>query len=209
MIPSEGRKCTIWIRMHILLFAALALMAPIVSPAQEHLGKTLAQWRADLDKSSQIDRLLAIRSIGEMAIGQQPGAAEALFESIGHEDGSVRYWAAVAAIHLSDLGGDAQALLPEALRDPVPEVRVQAARALVGTTAEPEALRTLGELLSHRNRGVRLQAVHAADAIKGRAAPLVRQLQAAMEDEFDYVQRVARHALWTLEQRPCPYRECE
>ncbi|MCY4536457.1 MAG: HEAT repeat domain-containing protein, partial [Bryobacterales bacterium] len=146
---------------------------------------------------------------GEMAIGQQPGAAEALFESIGHEDGSVRYWAAVAAIHLSDLGGDAQALLTEALRDPVPEVRVQAARALVGTTAEPEALRTLGELLSHRNRGVRLQAVHAADAIKGRAAPLVRQLQAAMEDEFDYVQRVARHALWTLEQRPCPYRECE
>ena len=195
--------------MQILLVAALALMAPIVNPAQEHLGKTLAQWRADLDKSSQIDRLLAIRSIGEMAIGQQPGAADALLESIDHEDGSVRYWAAVAAIHLSGLGPDAQALLTEALTDPMPEVRVQAARALIGTTAEPEALRTLGELLSHRNRGVRLQAVHAADAIKDKAAPLVSQLQVATEDEFDYVQRVARHALWTLQERPCPYRECE
>jgi len=195
--------------MRSLLVAALALMAPAVSPAQEHLGKTLAQWRADLDSAEQIDRLLAVRSIGEMAIGQRAGATEAILESLGHEDGSVRFWAAVASIRLPALDADAQALLTNALADPVPEVRIQAARALVGTVAEPEALETLAGLLSHRNRGVRLQAVHAADAIKDKAAPLVKELQAATEDEFDYVQRVARHALWTLEQRPCPYRQCE
>jgi len=195
--------------MRIVLVAALVLIAPAVGPAQEHLGKTLAEWRADLDSAVQIDRLLAARAIGEMAIGQQAGAAEAILESLNHEDGSVRYWAAVATIHLPALDADAQALLKEALGDPVPEVRVQAARALCGTAAEPEALRTLAELLSHRNRGVRLQAVHAADAIKDKAAPLVKELQAATDDEFDYVQRVARHALWTLEQRPCPYRQCE
>ncbi|MDE0109883.1 MAG: HEAT repeat domain-containing protein [Bryobacterales bacterium] len=195
--------------MRIVLVVALVLMAPAVGPAQEHLGKTLDQWRADLDSAEQIDRLLAARAIGEMAIGQQAGATEAILESLGHEDGSVRFWAAVATIHLPALDADALALLKEALADPVPEVRVQAARALVGTPAEPEALRTLAELLSHRNRGVRLQAVHAADAIKDKAAPLVKELQAATEDEFDYVQRVARHALWTLEQRPCPYRQCE
>lgn len=195
--------------MRILLVAALVLTAPTVGLAQEHLGKTLDQWRADLDSAEQIDRLLAVRSIGEMAIGQQAGATEAILESLGHEDGSVRFWAAVATIHLPALAADARALLKNALGDPVPEVRVQAARALVGTAAEPEALRTLAGLLSHRNRGVRLQAVHAADAIKNKAAPLVKELQAATEDEFDYVQRVARHALWTLEQRPCPYRQCE
>lgn len=195
--------------MRIVLVAALVLMAPAVGPAQQHLGKTLAEWRADLDSAEQIDRLLAARAIGEMAIGQQAGATEAIVESLGHEDGSVRFWAAVATIHLPALDADAQALLKKALGDPVPEVRVQAARALVGTAAEPEALRTLAELISHRNRGVRLQAVHAADAIKDKAAPLVEELQAATEDEFDYVQRVARHALWTLEQRPCPYRQCE
>lgn len=195
--------------MRIVLVAALVLIAPAVGPAQEHLGKTLAEWRADLDSAVQIDRLLAARAIGEMAIGQQAGATEAILESLSHEDGSVRYWAAVATIHLPALDADAQALLKKALGDPVPEVRVQAARALCGTAAEPEALRTLAELLSHRNRGVRLQAAHAADAIKDKAAPLVKELQAATEDEFDYVQRVARHALWTLEQRPCPYRQCE
>lgn len=195
--------------MRILLVAALVLTAPAVGPAQEHLGKTLDQWRADLDSAEQIDRLLAVRSIGEMAVGQQAGATEAILESLGHEDGSVRFWAAVATIHLPALGADAQALLNEALGDPQPEVRIQAARALIGTAAEPEALRTLAELLSHRNRGVRLQAVHAVDAIEDKAAPLVRELQAATNDEFDYVQRVARHALWTLEQRPCPYRQCE
>lgn len=195
--------------MRIVLVAALVLMTPAVGPAQEHLGKTLAEWRADLDSAEQIDRLLAARAIGEMAIGQQAGATEAILESLGHEDSSVRFWAAVATIHLPPLDADAQALLKKALGDPVPEVRVQAARALVGTPAEPEALRTLAGLISHRNRGVRLQAVHAADAIEDKAAPLVEELQAATEDEFDYVQRVARHALWTLEQRPCPYRQCE
>ena len=158
---------------------------------------------------SQIDRLLAIRSIGEMAIDKQSEATEALFEAIAHEDGSVRYWAAVAAIHLPALNATAQAQLTDALEDPVPEVRIQAAQALIGTPAEPEAIHTLGELLSHRNRGVRLQAVHAIDAIKDKAAPLVTELQAAVNDEFDYIQRVARHALWILEERPCPYRECE
>ena len=195
--------------MRIVLAAALVLVAPAVSLAQEHLGKTLAQWRADLDSTEQIDRLLAVRSIGEMAIGQQAGATEAILESLGHEDGSVRFWAAVATIHLPALDADAQALLKKALGDPVPEVRVQAARALVGTAAEPEALQTLAELLSHRNRGVRLHAAHAADAIKDKAALLVKELNAATDDEFDYVQRVARHALWTLGQRPCPYRQCE
>lgn len=195
--------------MRILLVAALALTVPLVGPAQEHLGKTLDQWKSDLESSSQIDRLLAIRSIGEMAIDKQSGATEALFEAIAHEDGSVRYWVAVAAIHLPTLNATAQALLTDALEDPVPEVRIQAAHALITTAAEPEAIRALGDLLSHRNRGVRLQAVHAIDAIKDKAAPLVTELQAAMNDEFDYIQRVARHALWVLEERPCPYRECE
>ena len=195
--------------MRILPVVGLALAASLASPAQEHLGKSLAQWRADLGSDRQIDRLLAVRSIGEMAIGQQPGATDALLDSLGHEDGSVRYWAAVATIHLPSLDGPAQSLLRKALEDSVPEVRVQAAHALVGTPAEPDALQTLATLLSHHNRGVRLQAVHAADAIEDKASPLIEQLRTALDDEFDYVQRVARHALWTLKQRPCPYQDCE
>ena len=195
--------------MHLALVAALALCAPVAAYAAEHLGRPLSAWQADLESPKGIDRLLAIRSIGEMAITGQDDATEVLFEALGHADGSVRFWAATAASHLPQAHEPGASSLRKALEDQVPEVRVQAALAQIGSDAEKEALATLGELLSHHNRGVRLQAVHAADSLGKRAAPLVEELREALEDEFDYVQRVARHALWVLGERPCPYRVCE
>ena len=195
--------------MHLVLVAVLALSAPLATHASQHLGRPLSEWQADLDSPAGIDRLLAIRSIGEMAIAGHDGATEVLFAALGHADGSVRYWAATAASHLPHPYEPGAPVLRRALEDQAPEVRVQAALAQIGSDAEQEALATLGELLSHRNRGVRLQAVHAADSLGERAAPLVEELRKALEDEFDYVQRVARHALWILGERPCPYRACE
>ena len=34
-------------------------------------------------------------------------------------------------------------------------------------------------------------------------------MQQAVSDDFDYVGRIARHALWALGERPCPYRSCD
>ena len=144
-----------------------------------------------------------------MAIAQQEGAEDALFDAAGHTDGSVRYWAATAAGFLPSLEPSQIESLKEVLVDTLPEVRIQAARALIGMGEESEALQTLADSLSHPNRGVRLHAAHAADAIGAKAAPLVEALRDALDDEFDYVQRVARHALWTLGERPCPYRACD
>lgn len=204
--PAVRGGRTIGRLMRLLLLVAVAAT---LSGQPRHLGKTLAEWRTDLASSRQIERLLAARSIGEMAVAGRAGAAEAVGEALRHEDGAVRYWAAVASIHLPSPAPRPTDLLREALLDPVPEVQVQAARALVGTASEAEALKRLEALLAHRNRGVRLQAAHAADAIGSSAAPLTGALRRAMEDEFDYVQRVARHALWALGERPCPYQECE
>ena len=195
--------------MRLVLVALLALCAPLAALASEHLGRPLSAWQADLDSPRGIDRLLAIRSIGEMAIAGQDGATEVLFGALGHADGSVRFWAATAASHLPQPYEPGAPLLRKALEDEIPEVRVQAALAQVGSDADREAMATLGELLSHRNRGVRLQAAHAADSLGERAAPLAENLREALEDDFDYVQRVARHALWVLGERPCPYRACE
>jgi HEAT repeat protein len=195
--------------MQPVLVVGLALCAQLAGQSPEHLGKTLSEWRADLEAPSDVKRLLAARAIGEMAITQQRGAEEALFDAIGHADSSVRYWAALATVHLPNLDASRVASLKSALEDQVPEVRVQAVIALVGAGEEREALQTLAELLSHPNRGVRLHAAHAADAIGAKAAPLADALRNALEDEFDYVQRVARHALWVLGERPCPYRACE
>ena len=195
--------------MRIALAALVALWVPAAAQDPEHLGKPLAEWRSDLAAPEGVSRLLAIRSIGEMAVARVAGAEDALMEALSHDDSSVRFWAATAAVSLPEQSlGRATGLL-RALEDPVPEVRVQAARGLIGTESEQAAFAALAEMLSHRNRGVRLHAAHAADALGTRAAPLAAALRRAVEDDFDYVQRVARHALWTLGERPCPYRECE
>ncbi len=195
--------------MHLVLAVGLALCAQLAGQPLDHLGKTLANWQADLDAPSDVKRLAAARAIGEMAIAQKDGAEEALFDALGHADSSVRYWAAVASVHLSDLDATRVEQLKRALDDKVPEVRVQAALALIATGEEREALQALRELIAHHNRGVRLHAAHAADAIGGKAGPLADSLRNALDDDFDYVQRVARHALWVLGERPCPYRACE
>ena len=194
--------------MHLLIALTLAVAA-VHGQAAEHQGKTLSEWQADLASSSQVGRLLAARSIGEMAVAGHSEARTAVFGALSHEDSSVRYWAAVAAVHLQDTDSGQREVLKRALEDPAPEVQVQAARALIGTGEEPQALRRLEALLAHRNPGVRLHAAHALDAIGAAAAPLSDALRKAVDDPFDYVQRVARHALWALGERPCPYRACE
>ena len=77
--------------------ALLLLAVPLLGESVSHLGRTLSEWRADLGSVRGIERLLAARAIGEMAIDQLPGAAEALFEAMDHSDSSVRFWAAMAA----------------------------------------------------------------------------------------------------------------
>lgn len=195
--------------MRLMLVLGLAWSVQVAGQSPLHIGKTLLDWQAELRAPSQIDRLLAARAIGEMAIAQREGAVEALFDALGHTDSSVRHWAAVASGHLPVLDPHQIRSLQGALDDPVPEVRIQAAKALIGAGEEPEALQTLASSLAHHNRGVRLHAAHAADAIGEKAAPLADALRTALDDDFDYVQRVARHALWKLGERPCPYRTCD
>ena len=198
--------------MRLLLFALAAALGGGALPAGaevSHLGRTLTQWRMTLDSEQQIDRMLGARAIGEMAIAGQDGAVPALFAALTHEDPAVRYWAAVATARLEGPGDAGTEALDRLLVDDVPEIRVQAAVALIRAGARDKALAAFGELLKHRNRGVRLHAVHAADALGEQARPLTAALREAVEDDFDYVQRVARHALWTLGERRCPYRSCE
>lgn len=194
------------------LALAVGLLASAAGAAEgtEHLGRTLGEWRSDLDSETQIDRLLAARSIGEMAVAKIEDADKALLEILTHSDSAVRYWAAVAAALLERPPDEAFAILRAMLADDeAPENRIQAALALIRAGDRIDSLATLAEMLKHPNRGVRLQAAHAADAIGDRARALAEPLREAVGDDFDYVQRVARHALWTLGERPCPYRTCD
>lgn len=196
-------------RCLVVLGVVAAVTASASGQSLTHLGKTLAEWRAGLDSSEQIERLLAVRAIGEMAIARNLEAEVSVISALEHADGAVRYWALVAVSEMERPGLAGVEVLERLLMDSGPENRVQAAVALIRSGEKSEALATLEELLKHKNRGVRLQAVHAADALGESARPLTDALRAAVEDDFDYVQRVARHALWSLGERPCPYRACQ
>ena len=186
------------------------LISLLCSPlAAEHLGRSLAEWRADLDSGVRIERLLAARSIGEMAIAREQGAADALFEAIEHSDSGVRYWAVLAAGHMGKSAREAERRLITALDDPTPEVRVWAAFALAPMGREEAALPVLIRELGNEEQGARLQAAHALDELGDAARPAISALEKATSDEFDYVGRVTRHALWELGARPCPYKECD
>ena len=186
----------------------LPLLAPALLSAQTHLGKTLGQWQAQLAAERRVERLVAARSLGEMAIAGQPGALDAVTASLDHADSAVRYWGAVALGEMGETAKPAEARLAARLDDPAPEVQVWAAYALLRLGRADLGLQKLIEQLGNPEQGARLQAVTALDQLGEAAAPAIPELQAAMDDPFDYVRRIARHALWTLKQRPCPYDEC-
>lgn len=197
-------------RHESLLALLLALLLPALAwSADAHLGKTLPQWQADLSSDVRLERLLAARAIGEMAIAGREDAARILYSAIGHEDSAVRYWAVVAAGQMDDSGKAAEGLIEKALQDEAPEVRVWAAYALVRQGRVDEGVQALIRDLKNEEKGARLQAVHAIDELGADARAATEALRIAVDDEFDYVQRVARHALWVLGDRPCPYRSCE
>ena len=187
----------------LLLFALPALAEP-----GEHLGKSLAEWQAWLGSEDRQERLLAARAVGEMAIADAAGAETALLGALNHSDSAVRYWAVIAFGEMGERAGVGRERLRRLLDDPAPEVRVWAAYALHRLGEEQSAINTLIEELSNPEKGARLQAAHALDALGKAAAPAAEALRGALDDDFDYVRRVARHALWTLGERPCPYEDC-
>lgn len=187
----------------ILTTAVLSAAAPV------HLGKSLDQWQADLTSADRTTRLLAARSVGEMGIADADGALEALTSALASDDSAVRYWAAVALGEMGARSAPAKSALQTATTDEAPEVRVWAAYALVKQGDASAGVPVLIEILQGEERGARLQAITALDQLGQAARPAVPQLKKAVGDDFDYVGRIARHALWVLGERPCPYRDCD
>jgi HEAT repeat protein len=190
-------------------FLAILLAAALGAADSAHLGKSLAEWRGDLASADRTTRLLAARSLGEMGIAGAEGALPALTSALNHDDSAVRYWAAVALGEMGSRAGSAKTQLQEALRDDVPEVRVWAAYALARQGDAAAGVPVLIEVLDGEERGARLQAITALDQLGETARPAAAQMKKAVSDDFDYVGRIARHALWALGERPCPYRDCD
>jgi uncharacterized sulfatase len=123
--------------------------------------------------------------------------AEVLITGLEHLNEAVRFWGAYGlgnqpGNEAYSAGLDA---LADLLEDPVPVVRLAAARAIC-KMGDPElALETVTRELKNEDEWVRLYAALVLDELGETSRPVSDDLQSVMEDENKYVVRVANHAL--------------
>ena len=154
-------------------------------------------WRHKLDK---IDLLKRLREIKEL---DGSGEIRPYIKAINDNYASVRYWA-VTGLHYNSKVEDidkAKAACEKAIDDSVAVVRIAAAHALCDWGSEDKALPVLAEALNNKTDKARLFAIIALNKIGEKARPLLPQINAALKDSDNYVQRVAKTTLERLENK--------
>ena len=155
----------------------------------------IREWEKQHQKSIyQImrDEQVPVSIIRETAI--ETLEIQILYERLQHPNAAVRYWAAIQIGNIANPNTD-QSLLTQVLEDPIPTVRIAAARALAKLGVTQTALQILSQQLTHQDEWTRLQAAIVLDEMEEQARPAINALQKAMDDPNKYVVRVANRAL--------------
>ena len=143
---------------------------------------------------------LYIALMREIASMEMP--APNVLSYLSHENAGVRYWASVVLGNYAvagQIGNVEIGPLLAILDDPVPAVRIAAARAVVFIGNDVRALPVLQEMLGHSDEWVRLYAAQVLDEMGEKGRPAMPSLKRALGDSNKYVVRVANRALNELE----------
>ncbi len=137
---------------------------------------------------------LPMTDIQEVAMTVDP---EILQNGLKHPNEAVRFWAAYNLGNEKDNASYHKVLprLAECLQDPVPVVRLTAARAICKMSYPDGTLQTITDELRNQDEWVRLYAALVLDELGESSRPAIDELNAVMDDENKYVVRVANHAL--------------
>jgi uncharacterized sulfatase len=141
---------------------------------------------------------LPMTDIQDVALTEEP---EILEHGLKHPNEAVRFWAAYNLGNEKN-NADYQKALPhlgELLQDPVPVVRLAAARAVCKMSDPDRTLQTITDELKNQDEWVRLYAALVLDELGEISRPAIDQLKGVMDDENKYVVRVANHALNQLQ----------
>jgi len=162
----------------------------------KYLGKTLAEWRAQLESDNRVERLYAAVVLGEMGAPAVPVLRRALTD----DDAAVRYWAAVGLRKAGQAAEPAVPDLKRVLEDRSYAVRVAAAHALWTLGERELGLDALIRCLDAPQGKARLMAVSALIAVGPDAKKALPRLRRAMKEDPDrYVVRLATTAVEMLE----------
>ncbi len=135
--------------------------------------------------------------IREAALAAQGGAAARpqMLKFLKDEDPAVRYWSLIGLSGLKSEASDVEPALRQALSDASGSVRVAAAAALGKQDRHAAGLPTLVECLVDKNDWVRHAAMQAMDDYGPRAARARPEVEKALQDNNEYVVRIANHFL--------------
>ena len=114
----------------------------------------------------------------ELASERRAENLSTLVARLSHPHPAVRYWAATGCSILGEKAGQATSALHKLLQDPVADVRIAAADALVRLGDSRQALQVLVHEMSSKNPRVQLRAINALDALGERARPALKQIMA-------------------------------
>ena len=136
-----------------------------------------------------------LRKTAGLSLGGVEAIPE-LLERVDAKDPAVRYWAFIGLGNLGTRALAAEKITRAALSDEAPSVKIAAARALCHMNQPEPALPVLVEQLKSQHEWVRLNAAIVLDEIDQQARPVIKDLQAALQDkENKYVVRVTNRAL--------------
>jgi uncharacterized sulfatase len=153
-------------------------------------------------------RMETIRDAAVLAGGTDAADLPQLAEWLGHDDATVRYWAATGIGNRRDSGnssGSTTDALITLLQDESENVRIAAARALMGLDQSKPALQTLAQVLDHGTQWARVHAAIVLDELEDAARPAIPAMKRnkAYRDDFvargKYAVRILNKALNDLE----------
>jgi len=162
-------------------------------------GKTIAQWKEQLDDPKETARLMAAAAVGECG----PKAVPALVEMLKSKDALIRYWAAMGLGKIGAEAGSAAAALAEVLDDPSECVQVNAAYALWAIGEKAKGMEALIKCAKAKSAGARLAVMNLLSLIGPEAKAALEAIQAAADVKDDdsvqdYVVRKANYDLKML-----------
>lgn len=178
----------------ILACWSLTAAAFAQQPANHFLGRSVAQYQADLASNSAAARHLAAWSLAQIGAPAQ----DALAAAMAHDDPTVRYWAACGLSRIA-LASPADsparqklaALLAPLLKDTAAAPKLAAAETLVRLGQRDAALPILVQALADPQEATRIAAIDGLSRLGPLAAPARKQIAAATSDTSEYVKRIS------------------
>jgi len=144
-----------------------------------------------------------IASTADLAIERNPKHLDELSQRAEDPDPAVRWWALEGFAMLGPAAQPALPTIEKALRDPKLIVRVAAADALARLGVHQPAVETLTAILASdtSNEWDRHAAISVLDRLDSRAAAARVAIEKALDDSNEYVKRVAKYAMETIDGR--------